>query len=130
MAVSDLRDLRVEGDQDHRGLKVGRGPFHEIENFRSVFRVEVAGGLVGKEDGGLVHQGTGDGDSLHLSARKFCGKRVGPMPESDIVEQGFNALAIGSGGVRQQKRQFHIFHNREGWHEVEKLEHDTDLFSA
>ncbi len=33
--------------------------------------VEVAGGLIGQDDGGVVHKGACDGDALHLAAREL-----------------------------------------------------------
>ncbi len=42
-----------------------------------VARVEVAGGLVGHDQGGPAGQGPGDGGALLLPARQL----VGPMPE-------------------------------------------------
>ena len=35
--------------------------------------VEVAGGLVGEDDGGLVDEGAGDGDALALAAGELVG---------------------------------------------------------
>jgi len=35
--------------------------------------VEVSGGLVGEDDGGVIDQGAGDGDALALAAGEFVG---------------------------------------------------------
>ena len=42
--------------------------FQVVENFERGVGVEVAGWFVGKDDEGLAHQCSGDGDSLLLSS--------------------------------------------------------------
>ena len=54
--------------------------------------VEIAGGLVGEDQGGPVGERAGDGDALLLAARQFArpvGQAVG---EAERTEQGFGAF--------------------------------------
>ena len=56
------------------------------------FGVEVAGGFVGEDDGGLVDEGAGDGDALALTAGELVGLVVHAGLEADGGEGSFGAL--------------------------------------
>ena len=47
--------------------------------------VQVAGGLVGEDDGGLVDQSPSDGDALPLAAGEFVGLVVHAGLEADFA---------------------------------------------
>jgi len=42
--------------------------FEDVHDLTAGLGIEVPGGLVGKEDFGIVHEGAGDGDALTLAA--------------------------------------------------------------
>jgi len=48
--------------------------------------VEIAGGLVGEEDGGLVYESAGQSAALLLAAGEFAGSMVMAGAEADAVE--------------------------------------------
>ena len=48
--------------------------------------VEVAGGFVGEDDGGLVDEGAGDGDALTLTAGELVGLVHHAAAEADGLE--------------------------------------------
>ena len=65
-----LRDPAVVGDE-HDGAPLRAEFAEELENVRAGLAVEVAGGLVGKDDLRAVHQRAGDGHALHLAAAEL-----------------------------------------------------------
>ena len=63
-AVAEGGEVRVVGDDDD-GLATGVAEAEEEGvDFPLGHAVEVAGGLVREEDGGVVDEGAGDGDAL------------------------------------------------------------------
>ena len=59
------------------------------------FLVEVAGRLVGQDEGGLVEEGTGDGGSLLLAARKLVRQFVRLVLQSHGFQDVLDALGHG-----------------------------------
>ena len=57
-----------------------------VSTVGAVGRVEVAGRLVGDQQGGLVHERAGERRPLHLAARHSCGSGQ-PMPDADAGRQ-------------------------------------------
>ena len=51
-----------------------------VENCVGVFGVEIAGGLIGKDDGGAINEGSSNSDALLLAA----GELVGPVFEAAL----------------------------------------------
>ena len=49
----------------------------QIQDLVAAGGVEIAGGLVGDEDFGRMHQGAGDGDALHLAAGELMREGAG-----------------------------------------------------
>ena len=54
--------------------------FKYAQDFLAGSGVEVAGGFIGEEQGGVVDQGPGDGDTLLLSAGELRGFMVEMLP--------------------------------------------------
>ena len=65
--------------------------------------VEVAGGFVADDDGGIGHQRAGDGDALLLPARKLTRVVVVAVEQSDGLQRGVDpGPALGAAdGVQQ-----------------------------
>ena len=91
--------------------------------------VEVAGGLVGQEDAGLVDQRPRDRDPLALAARELVGAVVHPLAEPDPLQRLRRARSRRSRardpGVDQ--RQLHVVQRGGAGQQVEGLEHEPDL---
>ena len=83
---------RVVGDVDH-GLAALGQLGQEVEDLGGGFGVEVAGRLVGDEDGRVVGQRAGDGDALLLAAGKLAGQTFGVIGQSDLGQARQRALA-------------------------------------
>src|SRR5436190_13916401 len=87
LAVADVDDaMRVGGDvglvRDEDDRVAPRvQPMEHLHDFLAGLRVEVAGRLVGEQDGRVVHQGARDGDALALTAGQLVGAVAGARRE-------------------------------------------------
>ena len=61
-------------------------PYKIMKDFR-ICTVQIAGGLVCKDNSGLVHECPGDRDPLGLTARHFWGFLVRPVLQTYVPEQ-------------------------------------------
>src|SRR5688500_1526860 len=61
------RDVVFMSDHDD-GVAAGVELLEEVEDLAARLGGEVAGGLVGQEEGGAIDEGAGDGDALALAA--------------------------------------------------------------
>ena len=82
-----------------------RQPGQNIEDVMGRARVEVAGRLVGDEQGRVVGQRPGDRDPLLLSAGDLRGETVSEVRRSDFLETGDCALAPGGATERFRSAQ-------------------------
>ena len=67
-AIGDLGGFGVVGDHQDGLVELAAGLAEHLEDSVGVLGVEVAGGLVGEDDGGAVDEGAGDGYALLLAA--------------------------------------------------------------
>jgi len=58
----------------HQGVSLLVEMTEELHNLSSGGGIEIAGGLVGENDGGIINDGSGDCDALPLSARQLIGR--------------------------------------------------------
>jgi len=72
----------VVGDEDGRGGPLAGEAGEEVDDGGASLVVEGAGGLVGQEDGGVVHQGAGDVDALALAAGELMRPPLGLTGEA------------------------------------------------
>ncbi len=93
--------------------------------------VELAGGLVGDEQGGVVGEGAGDGDPLLLAAGEFAGPLGRVVGEADEGQQQLDAL-LAFAGVRaaQPQRDADVLGGAEDGDEAEGLEDEADVVAA
>ena len=111
--------------QHQRGVRRGVEIEQQLADARAGGRIEVAGGLVGKQHGGLRDERARDRDALLLAARELprivrrCARsaRRGPASRS---ARGARIAAPG-----ELQRQHHVFQRRERGNEVKGLEHEA-----
>ena len=104
-------DLGIVGDEDEGGAGALVVLKQEVENHAAVGGVEVAGGLVGHDDGRLDDEGAGDGDALLLAAGELDGVVVHALGEADggeelarLADAGTLDVELEWGGARFQAR--------------------------
>ena len=124
----------VEFVGDHEDGDAGVVEFLEdAHDFDAGLAVEVAGGFVGEEEGGVVDEGAGDGDALLLAAGELVGVVVGAGCEADGLEGLEGAGAAGFGGVAValvEEGEFDVFEGGGAGEEVEALEDESDFLVA
>ncbi len=95
----------------------------------TVFRVEVAGGLVCKKHLGIVDHGPGHRHPLHLSAAELIGMMAAPGIETDKIKELPDLCFVGFPPCEKQG-QGDIFINRKAGNEMKLLEDKSDFFPA
>jgi 23S rRNA pseudouridine1911/1915/1917 synthase len=104
-----------------------------LEKFKhssGVFRIEVAGRLVGEKKSGAMDQSAGDGGALHFAAAHLMRESLRPRAESDEFEHFGGAGAGLAGAVAAQEQgKLDVLHRSHGREEIEKLEDDAEVFA-
>ena len=78
-----------------------------------------------------MDDGTGDGDTLFLTAGEFSGTVVEAVGEADEVEGGLGAdAAFGAGEFGEEEGEFDVFEGAEDGDEVVELEDVADADKA
>ena len=117
------------GGDDDSGSELIGGATEEGEDLVAARGVEVAGGLIGDEQGGLVDECAGDGNALHLSAGKLEGEGGSFFGEANPAEDLAGA-SFASRGAGEEKREFHVFESSEGREQLEGLKNEADGAAA
>ncbi len=121
------RGARVVRHQHHRRPPCTVGVADEGQDLLAGPRVEVAGRLVGEDQGGIDHQRARDRHALHLAARELVGPMAAAVPEPDQVERRLHALAhVARAAAVEEERQRDVLLGGIGGQEVEELEHEAD----
>jgi hypothetical protein len=119
------------GHEHESGASLVSELAEEGEDVGTVHTIEIAGGLIGEQEGGAMHEGACNGDPLLFTARELRGERMGAGGEADAGEQGIYAGApLGGGHPDELQRELDVFRRCEGGQEVEKLKNGADLFAA
>src|SRR5262245_50085016 len=131
-AVGVGRGPRVVGDEDDRlAVLVARLP-ERVQELAAGGVVEVAGRLVGQEDGRPGHEGAGDGDALLLALRQLVGPMallVGQLDELHRLTDALLELALVRVLAGDRERQADVLADVQERDEVERLEHEAGLVS-
>ena len=129
-AMRVFGDVRLVGDEDD-GVALGVEVVEERHDLLAGLGVEVAGGLVGEDDGGTVDQRAGDGDALALAAGELVGLVHHAGAEVDGLEDGLGAFgALGGGRAVVDERQLDVVEGGGAGEQVEGLEDEADLLVA
>ena len=118
--------LRVGDHDDGGALGIQLG--EQVHDLLAVLRVEVTRRLVGKDEFGLDHYGTGDGNALLLTAGELLRIVTGTVTDGHAAHDFRDALlAFGSRHTEVLQRQLDVLLHGEFVDEVERLEDETDL---
>ena len=121
--------LAAVGDHHHRLARLARERVEEVEHRRGGLGVEVAGGLVGEDQGGVVDQRARDRHPLLLAAREPVGKAAravgrGPRASSSAAHAPARArrpAQFSSSGKQQ------VLLDGQQRDQVEELEDEADV---
>jgi len=115
------------GDQDNR-VSLGVQLVHKGHYFITGLGIEIAGRLIGQDDGRTIYQGARDRDSLALAAGEFVGLVHHPGFEINFAQRFFgaaNALFRRRAVINQRKLD--IVQSCRTSQQVERLEDEADL---
>ena len=89
-------------------------PLEQRHDFVAGGGIEVAGGLVGQQDRGVVHQRAGHGHALPLAAGKLVGLVVHALLQIHLLQRLSWPCSMRSAGGHAgiDQRQFHIVQRR------------------
>ena len=123
-------DVGLVGDEDD-GVAAGVEIVEEGHDLVAGFGIEISGGLVGEDDGGLVDEGAGDGDALTLTTGELVGFVHHASAEVDAFEHGLGACgAFGGGCAVIDEGELDVVERGGAGKEVEGLEDEADLLVA
>ena len=101
------------------------------EQLEAGARIQVAGGLVGEQQRGPVHQRAGDRDALLLAAGELARQVALAALEADRAQRGARALALlGGRDAAVDERQLDVLERARARDEVEALEDEAELAVA
>ena len=116
--------------QDDRGTEVIADLFETVDDLLAGVGVEIAGGLVGHEDGRVVGQRAGDGDTLLLAARQLTGAMAQAIGKTETFEEEASSVGIESASFWRTGMVGRRSRGRRGWDEVEELKDEAQLLIA
>ena len=90
--------------------------------------VEIAGGLVGEDELGMIDERASDGDALLFAAGELRREMVDAIGETDTGEGGASFVFVG--GAMEVLREHDVFERGEIGDEMELLENEADFFGA
>ena len=123
-----LEDGAVVGDHDDGG-PLGVDAAEQAHDAVGGLAVQVAGGLVGDDDLGLVEEGAGDGDALLFAAGELVRHLVGLAAHAYVIQHFRDALADGlavfpAGGPEDE---IEVVLDAAVRQQLEVLEHDAEF---
>jgi hypothetical protein len=102
--------------------------FEELHDLFALRGVQIAGGLIGKNEFGILDDGTGDTDQLLLPARKLIGKQIFLGDDVEAIEGVANqAGTLFLRDIFVGEGNFEIFVDGEIVDEVIGLKDETDI---
>src|SRR5579883_91754 len=127
--VATRGKIGIVRDEDQSCAALGAQLEHQIDDGLAGRLVEIAGRLVGDEDGRPRRQGPRQRDALLLAAGKLGGVMPEPPGETDRRELGFGAFeCVGRAGKLQ--RSGDVLQRRQGRDQMKGLEDDADPGAA
>src|SRR4051812_40448728 len=104
---------------------------NEIEYLFAGLAVEIAGGFVGQQELGPIHQSAGQGDPLLFASGKLSGTMADSTRQADSLEGLIRELtAFIRQDFGEAQRQLDVFGDGHRGNQVESLEDDSDRMAA
>lgn len=119
-------EFEVVCHEDERGAALAIEAKNEFRHRGRRLAIEVAGGLIAKQDFRRVDKRPRQGHALLFTTRKLHGIMPGTVAQTDARKQ-FLRLAFATGFAAQLERHEHIFQRGQCRDELEVLKHETDV---
>ena len=118
-------------DHQHRRAQAVVQIVNQLQDLRAGVGVQIAGGLIGKQNRREDAERAGDGHALALAAGEFVGQVIEAGAQLHEFEQLAGALVdLFAGPSAQVQRQRDVFQAGQRRQQVEELENETDLVAA
>src|SRR5690348_1418293 len=123
-AIGKRADGRVVRDHEN-GVAFAMQFAEEADDGLLVGLVEIAGGLVGENQLGVINQSAGEGDALLFASRKLAGKMSEALGESDAAKRlgGFGFVR----GAVKILREHDVLERSEIGHEMKLLKNESNF---
>jgi hypothetical protein len=119
-------DIEIVSHNEDRGSLTVDFP-EKVQNFHSSLTVQGASGLVSKDKGRAPNEGSGDSDSLALTAGEFIRAMSHALREADAGE-GLLHTSLGVGDIIAVKKwEGHVFYGGAARKEIETLIDKSDF---
>src|SRR5579875_493690 len=129
-AIRDAREARVVRYHANGSSFAVKLP-EQIHHRLAVLRVQVSGGLVGKQNGRLSDQRTRHGHTLLLTAGKLGRIMFHAVGHADAFKHLLHALlALRGSHAAVGERQLDVFKNREVANQIKRLKNKTNFTIA
>src|SRR5690606_22475892 len=130
-AGGELGGLGVVGDHDDGLAVFAVEHLQQAEDLVGGLAVEVAGGLVADQQGGVGDQGAGDRHALLLAAGELAGLVPGALGQTDQAQRHLGAPGpLGAAHLAQQQRQLDVLLRAQHRQQVVELEDEADVLGA
>ena len=126
-AVGLARDVRIVSDHQDGVSRVVQLA-EDLDDDGFVGFVEIAGGLIGKDQFRLIDQRSRDGHTLLFAAGKLRGKMREAVAEAYTIQRFFGLFFVGD--AVEILGEHYVFESREIRHEMKLLEDEADFFRA
>jgi hypothetical protein len=121
-------------DEDNRDAALSVQPLKNVHDLDAGARIEVAGGLVGKDDRRLVDERPRNGDALLLAARQLIREMVETVAKPDDLQRIHRApmtlCSLHPGAAVVEQRQLHVIERGRAREQVEALKDESDFLVA
>ncbi|KAG1174428.1 hypothetical protein G6F35_016658 [Rhizopus arrhizus] len=126
-----LGRLRVMGDHDDGLAVLAVELLQQAQDLFGGLAVEVAGGFVADQEGGVGDDRAGNRHALLLAAGQFIRAVAAAVGQADQGQRDLRiALALRGVEVGQQQRQLDVLLRGQHRHQVVELEHEADVVAA
>ena len=130
-AIAAACEAEMVGDEDGGQAMLALEALEQAEDGLGRGLVEIAGGLVGEQDGGFGDEGARERDALLLAARELARAMPGAIGEADGGEPGQRRTARCCGGrPAGEQRHGDVFGGGELREQVVELPEVADLAVA
>jgi hypothetical protein len=120
--------VRFVGDHQHGDAVLGVERPEQFHDLVAACRIEVAGGLVGQQHGGLGDDRAGNGDTLLLPAGELGRRVVLPAGQADLGQRGAGGgVALRGALAAVEQRQLDVLLRRGARQQVEALEDEAQV---
>ena len=125
-------DGQVMRHEDQGGAQLVVHAQEKLHDMGGILAIEVAGGLVGKQDGGAIGEAAGDGYVLLLSPPESSeGKVLQAMLQPNVLEEfQRSGRAFPSGQSSLEHGNLDVLNHREGGKKVKRLKNKPNFPGA